>query len=97
MNFFCCFRILYFIDSLSKDIAAFDYDEDTGDLSNRRSALNKEKAGLTGKLDGMTIDTRGNLWVAVFGEGKVHSAWLIAFLDNVTLFIGIMYTQLQCL
>ena len=79
------------------DIAAFDYDEDTGDLSNRRSALNKEKAGLTGKLDGMTIDTRGNLWVAVFGEGKVHSVWLTAFLDNVTLFIGIMYTQLQCL
>ena len=61
------------------DIAAFDYDEDTGDLSNRRSALNKEKAGLTGKLDGMTIDTRGNLWVAVFGEGKVHSVWFIAF------------------
>jgi len=64
-------KILYFIDSLSTDIAAFDYSEDTGDLSNRRSALNKEKAGLTGKLDGMTIDTRGNLWVAVFGEGKI--------------------------
>ena len=63
---------MYFIDSLSEDIAAFDYDDDTGDLSNRHSALNKEEAGVTGKLDGMTIDTRGNLWVAVFEGGKVN-------------------------
>ena len=63
---------MYFIDSLSKDIAAFDYDDDTGDISNRRSALDKEEAGITGKLDGMTIDTRGNLWVAVFEGGKVY-------------------------
>merc|ERR1712061_107438 len=40
-------------------------------MGNRRSALNKEEAGITGKLDGMSIDTRGNLWVAVFEGGKI--------------------------
>lgn len=66
-------RTMYFADTLTREILAFDFDVNTGTLSNRRVAVafppdSRETLGLP---DGMTIDTDGNLWVACVIAGKV--------------------------
>jgi gluconolactonase len=71
-------RIMYFIDTLAYKVYAFDYNADTSTISNRRVAFDFDKtckeppgACIPGVLDGMTIDTRGNLWIAVFDGSRV--------------------------
>jgi sugar lactone lactonase YvrE len=62
-------RTFYFADSLAKTIYAYDYDLQTGELSNRRQfADTSEYPGIP---DGATVDTDGNLWVAMCGAGVV--------------------------
>ncbi len=61
---------LYYIDSLTFQIAAFDYDVDSGEIANRRVVL--ELPEEVGFLDGMSIDADGNLWVAIYGAGEVR-------------------------
>ncbi len=61
---------MYYIDSPTCRIDAFDYDNDTGDVSNRRCVVNVP--GEQGVPDGMTIDVNDNLWVAQFGGGGVN-------------------------
>jgi sugar lactone lactonase YvrE len=62
-------RILYYIDTPTQEVAAFDYDADTGEISGRRTAVRipPEK----GQPDGMTMDAEGMLWVALYGGGAV--------------------------
>jgi sugar lactone lactonase YvrE len=68
-------RTLYYIDSGTGRVDAFDYDEASGGISNRRPAISFPKD--QGVPDGMTIDAEGKLWVAIFngkakgGEGRV--------------------------
>jgi len=64
-------KVMYYIDSLAKTLDAFDYDVETGDISDRRVVLGVEEAGLSGVLDGMTIDNRGHLWIAIFKGNRV--------------------------
>ncbi|XP_058886332.1 regucalcin-like isoform X1 [Acipenser ruthenus] len=59
----------YYIDSLSFSVDAFDYDLQTGSLSNRRVLYKLEKD--EGIPDGMSIDTEGRLWVACYNGGRV--------------------------
>lgn len=60
---------MYFIDSPTQKVKAFDFSEEKGVLSNESVALNlTEEKGVP---DGMCIDTEGNLWVAFYGGGKV--------------------------
>ncbi|QNN22678.1 SMP-30/gluconolactonase/LRE family protein [Planctomycetales bacterium ZRK34] len=61
----------YFIDSPTKTLDVFDWDPATGMISNRR-ALWRLPEGETGVPDGMTIDTEGRLWVAIFDGFGVH-------------------------
>ncbi|HVE76357.1 MAG TPA: SMP-30/gluconolactonase/LRE family protein [Actinomycetota bacterium] len=61
---------LYYIDTLSFQVEAFDYDLETGDLSNRRQAI--EFGRDTGYPDGMSIDEEGFLWVAFWGGSAVR-------------------------
>ncbi|MGI5896888.1 MAG: SMP-30/gluconolactonase/LRE family protein [Oscillospiraceae bacterium] len=61
-------KILYYTDSCTQTIMAYDYSED-GELSNPRSAAVIDEA--SGMPDGMTVDANGNLWIALFGGGKV--------------------------
>lgn len=63
-------RTLYYIDSLSYEIAAFPYDLRTGQLGNRRVVVRVPKEA--GIPDGMTIDEEGNLWVAHWGGWAVR-------------------------
>ncbi|CAD0201971.1 unnamed protein product [Chrysodeixis includens] len=59
-------KAFYYVDSISYVIQRFDYDVETGDISNPRSVFGVKENGLSGFADGMTIDTDGNLWVAMF-------------------------------
>jgi sugar lactone lactonase YvrE len=61
---------LYYIDSPTQGVDAFDYDAGTGRLGNRRRVLDIPAAA--GLPDGMTIDTDGCLWVALYGGSAVH-------------------------
>ncbi|XP_017787454.1 PREDICTED: regucalcin-like isoform X2 [Habropoda laboriosa] len=62
---------LYYIDSLTYQVVAFDYNSQTGAISNKRTVFDLQKNNISGIPDGMTIDTDGNLWVAVYAGSGV--------------------------
>jgi len=62
-------KIMYYNDTPTGTIQAFDYDDKTGAISNRRVAIKIPKG--MGAPDGMTIDAQDNLWVALWGGGMV--------------------------
>ncbi len=63
---------MFYIDTLRKSVRAFDYADDTGDISNERVIINvPEEIGMP---DGMAIDSEGMLWVAHYG-GSCVSRW----------------------
>ncbi len=62
-------QTMYYVDSPTRLIEAFDYDAVTGSLSNRRTVV--EVPEELGVPDGMTIDTEDNLWVALYGGSMV--------------------------
>lgn len=59
----------YYIDSPTKKIFSFDFDLEKGKINNRKVAV--DLSNQNGVPDGMSIDSKGNLWVAMFGGGKV--------------------------
>jgi sugar lactone lactonase YvrE len=62
-------KTMYFIDSLAHSVDAFDYDDATGEIGNRRVAIaTPEDKGIP---DGMTMDADGMLWVAQWGGSCV--------------------------
>ena len=61
-------RTFYFGDSLRNVIFAYDYDSDTGNLSNRRVLIEGYPHGAP---DGSAIDSDGCLWNARFGGGRI--------------------------
>ena len=60
---------MYYVDSLTRQVAAFDYDVSTGDISNRRVAVSVPED--FGVPDGMTIDEEDTIWVAHFGGSRI--------------------------
>ncbi|CAK1585081.1 unnamed protein product [Parnassius mnemosyne] len=64
-------KAFYYADSFEYAIRRYDYDIETGDISNPRFVFNYKDHGLEGIVDGMTIDTDGNLWVANFDGHQV--------------------------
>ncbi|XP_063537513.1 regucalcin-like [Cydia strobilella] len=66
--------VMYYVDSPTQKIEAFDYDLLTGDIGNRRTVFDITEHGYTDAIpDGMTIDTEGHLWVALmFGGAVLH-------------------------
>lgn len=63
-------RTMYYIDSKTGGVDAFDRDPETGRLSGRRRVADIPSA--EGIPDGMTLDAEGCLWVAVWGGGEVR-------------------------
>jgi sugar lactone lactonase YvrE len=55
-------KTMYYIDSVTMKIEAFQYEIMTGVISNRRTVVSVAKEH--GIPDGMTIDAEGKLWVA---------------------------------
>lgn len=62
-------RTMYYIDTMTNKLEAFDYDADTGEVANRRTIV--EVPDGRGYLDGMTRDSQGRLWVAMWGAHRV--------------------------
>ena len=62
-------KTMYYNDTPTGTIQGFDYDDKTGDITNRRVVVRIPRGG--GGPDGMTIDADGNLWVALWGSGSV--------------------------
>jgi sugar lactone lactonase YvrE len=62
-------QTFYFSDSLLHAIYAYDYDIDTGKVSNRR--LFADTRALGGIPDGATVDRDGLLWMAICEGAKV--------------------------
>lgn len=65
-------RRMYYIDTPTMQVAAFDYNADTGAISNRRTIITFPDG--IGRPDGMTVDADGMLWIAHWDGGRV-SRW----------------------
>ena len=63
-------RTMYYIDTPTLTVQAFDYDQGSGAIANARVVVHFP-AGI-GWPDGMTLDADGMLWVALWGGGAVH-------------------------
>ena len=63
------YQTFYYIDTPTREVQAFDYDLESGALANRRVAFSVPAA--LGWPDGMTSDTQGNLWIAMWGGAQV--------------------------
>jgi len=72
---------MFFIDTPTQRVDAFDVDPADGVISNRRPAVRVAPAD--GMPDGMTIDDSGALWVALWGGGAVHRYSRDGRLDTV--------------
>jgi len=62
-------KTFYYIDTPTRKVQAFDYDLATGQIANPRVAI--RIADTLGWPDGMTSDTDGNLWIALWGGAQV--------------------------
>jgi sugar lactone lactonase YvrE len=63
-------KIFYFADSWSGEIWAYDYDLDSGKVSNKRT-FTKIDTSTGGAADGSTVDAEGYLWNAQVYDGKL--------------------------
>jgi sugar lactone lactonase YvrE len=63
-------RKMYLADTAARVIYAYDFDEKAGSIANRR-ALVRLPADLTGAPDGLTVDSHGNIWVAMFDGWRI--------------------------
>lgn len=93
---------MYFTDSPTHNIYIFDYDIDSGELSNRRVFVNTEEND--GIPDGMTVDSEGFVWSARWdgsslvryspqGE-QVNRIWFPARKVSSVIFGGEDYTDM---
>ena len=76
LDWSCDGKLMYYIDTLLQRIELFDFDRETGELSNRRTFM--EIPAGWGKPDGMTIDEHDDLWVA-FWDG-----YCVMHIDHMT-------------
>ncbi len=58
----------YFSDSVEKSVFVFDYNKESGDISNRRVLRNIQ----VGVPDGMCIDEDDNIYLAIWGGSRVE-------------------------
>ena len=64
-------QTLYYIDTPTRRVDAFDCDPASGAISGRRTVVQLSD-DQTGSPDGMTIDAEGALWVALWDGWAVH-------------------------
>jgi len=65
-------KTMYYIDTPTHRVDAFDYNVETGEIANRRPVVDVPYD--LGYPDGMTIDSEGKLWVALWG-GSAITRW----------------------
>ena len=77
---------MYYIDTPTKEIWAFPFNNQLSELGEKQVVFNTEDAGLDGSPDGMTMDADGMLWVAMCHGGAVlridpHNGSLLQKID----------------
>ena len=77
---------MYYIDTPTKEIWAFPFNNQLSELGEKQVVFNTEDAGLDGSPDGMTMDEDGMLWVAMCHGGAVlridpHNGSLLQKID----------------
>src|SRR5690606_3826067 len=60
-------KTMYYTDTSTRQVVAFDYNISDARLSNKRVVIDIDPS--QGHPDGMTIDTEGMLWIAMWGGG----------------------------
>ncbi len=63
------FKTMYFIDTPTKEVKAFEYDIETGQIANPRVII--QFTDTFGFPDGMTSDMNGNLWIAMWRGARI--------------------------
>jgi len=63
------YKTFYYIDTPTREVKAFDYDLEAGAIVNPRVVVYVPES--LGWPDGMTSDTQGNLWIAIWGGAQV--------------------------
>jgi sugar lactone lactonase YvrE len=61
---------MYFIDSTTQRVDAFDFEAATGDMSDRRTLIEIDPND--GLPDGMTVDAEGGIWICLFGGAAIR-------------------------
>ncbi|NEM97536.1 SMP-30/gluconolactonase/LRE family protein [Pontibacter burrus] len=62
-------KTMYFIDTRTQQVKAFDFDLESGNISNDRVVVEIDESD--GSPDGMAIDENDNLWIALHKGGAV--------------------------
>lgn len=62
-------KTFYLTDTNRHIIYAYDYDVDSGDITNRRTFI---QFGEREFPDGLTTDTNGDFWIALWGASKIY-------------------------
>jgi sugar lactone lactonase YvrE len=62
-------KTFYYIDTPTRQVKAFDYDLAAGQIANPRTVIHVPES--IGWPDGMTSDTDGNLWIAMWGGAQM--------------------------
>ena len=62
-------KTMYYVDTGLNNVRGFDYDIDSGEISNERVVIVNEGEG---HFDGMSIDAEGMVWIALFGGAGVR-------------------------
>jgi sugar lactone lactonase YvrE len=57
-------QVMFHIDSLAGGVDAYDFNAETGQISNRRRLIDIDRTD--GTPDGMTVDAQGYLWVSLW-------------------------------
>jgi sugar lactone lactonase YvrE len=74
-------RQMYYIDSTTQGLDAFDFDLEQGTLGARRRVISIPAD--EGLPDGMTLDAEGGIWLALHGSGSVRRYLPDGHLDRV--------------
>lgn len=61
--------VMYYVDTLTYTVFAYDFDLQSGAISNKRVFLKVEPD--SGVPDGLTVDSQGHVWVAFYDGWKV--------------------------
>ena len=70
MGFTTDLSVMYYTDSLARTIYTFDYDVDTGELSNQRVFVETPDDGTV--PDGMTVDAEDHVWSARWDSSSLY-------------------------